>query len=108
TLWALIGLSVTLFAASVAAYQAANARAERRAVESLRKDIGVVAANVTKMAFVLADGSNRFGGMSDFHLAAIRRYEEAMRVYLPPDGDADIAKILRERDDQIRRSNEKK
>ena|SRR5437879_3319686 len=108
TLWVLFSLVVAVCAAVVAALQAADARAERRAAESLRKDIGVVAANVTKMAFVLADGSGRFGGVSDVHVAAIKRYEEAMRAYLPPGLDAEIEKTLVELDGQIRRRNERR
>jgi hypothetical protein len=107
TLWVLFSLVVAVGAAVVAFSQAADARAERRAAESLRRDISLVAANVTKMALVLADGSGRFGGPSDVHIAVIERYEEAIRAYLPPGLDAEIEKTLVELDGQIRRRNER-
>jgi hypothetical protein len=98
---------VAVFAAIVAALQAADARTERRAAESLKNDISVVAANVTKMAFVLAEGSGRLGGVPDEHMAVVKRYQEAMRPYLPAGLDAEIERTLRELDAQIRRRNER-
>jgi hypothetical protein len=108
TLWVLFGLVVTFGGATVSAFQAADARAERRAAESLRRDISLVAANVTKMAFVLANGSGRFGGPSDVHIAVIKRYEEAMRPYLPQDLDREIERTLRELDAEIRSRNQRR
>jgi len=108
TLWVLFSLVVAVGAAVVAFSQAADARAERRAAESLRRDISLVAANVTKTALVLAERSGRFSGPSDVHIAVIKRYEEAMRAYLPPGLDAEIEKTLVELDGQIRRRNERR
>lgn len=107
TLWVLIALLISVIAAAVAVNQAADARSERRAVEALRKDISVVATNITKMAFVVADGSGKFDGFPDVHLAAIKRYEEAMRPYLPPELDTNIQATIRDLNEQIHKRIEK-
>jgi alkylation response protein AidB-like acyl-CoA dehydrogenase len=106
TLWVLVGLVIAVVAAAVAVSQAADARAERQTADQLKKDIVIVAANVTKMAFIVADGSSRFGGIPDEHLRAIRRYENSIRTYLPPDIDTDIKNTIHDLDEQTRRRNE--
>jgi len=61
TLWVLTGVIVAVVAAAIAWSQAADARADRIATETLRRDISAVAENVTKMAFVRSGG--RLGTM---------------------------------------------
>lgn len=104
----LVGLVIAVVAAAVAVSQAADARAERQTADQLKKDIVIVATNMTKMAFIVADGSSRFGGIPDEHLQAIRRYENSMRTYLPPDIDTDVKNTIHDLDEQIRRRNERR
>ncbi len=107
TIWVLVGLFVSIVAAVVAANQAADARAERRAAEQLKKDISVVAENTTKMAFIIADGSSRFGGIPAEHLEVIKQYENAIKTYLPSNIDTEIKNTLRGLDEQIRQKGDK-
>ena len=108
TLWAAVGLVISIVAAAVAWVQAVDARAERRAAEALRKDINTVAEQVTKMAFVVADGSGRFGGFPKVHLEQVERYREAMRPYLPPGLEGEIANTIRELNERIRQESERR
>lgn len=107
TLWALVGLIVAIAAATCAGVQATVARAERASAAQLKEDVGKIAENVTKMAFVLADGSRLYGGVPDEHIEAIRRYEENIRQYLPPGIDKDIQNTIRDLNEQIRKRNQR-
>lgn len=103
TLWVLVGLTVALIAAVAAGVQAADARSERRATEQLRNEISLVAANITKMAFVVADGSSRWDGFPPQHLEVIKTYQAAMKGFLPADLEKEIASTLSDLDQKIQR-----
>ena len=84
-----IGLIIAILTAAFTGYQANAARTEREAVS-------VVAENVTKMAYVLSDGSVYFDGIPKHHIQKINDYKNAMKKYLPPTIDNDIRKIIEE------------
>lgn len=97
-----LGLLVSVVAAAVAIDQAENARDERRAVETLRNDISAVAENVTKMAFVVADGSHGIGEFPKVHLDELKRLKEAIRPYTSPGLDSEIEKMVRNLNERTR------
>jgi hypothetical protein len=102
------GVIVAIVAAVIAGIQARDARQERIATETLRRDISSVAANVTRMAFVVADGLGRWGGVPDVHRRRLEEYRDAMRTVLPPDLAREIDQTIRDLDQQIRDRNRTK
>ena len=116
TLWVVLSLIITLVATVAATFQAADARGERRATEQLRNEteqlrnetkelrneISSVAANVTKMAYVVADGSSRWDGFPPQHLEVIKTYQAAMTAVLPADLEKEIASTLNDLEQKIR------
>ena len=92
----IIGLFLSFVAAFVAWQQALDARKERKAADELKKDIVVIAENVTKMSYVLADGSVYFDGIPKQHMQKIDDYKNAIKKYLPPTIDKDIKDTLKE------------
>lgn len=97
----MVGLIISTVAALIAYNQATEAKSERKISEQLKKDIAIVAENTTKMAYVIADGTGRWGGMGDEHLQTIKQYENAMRQYLSPSIDTDIQNTIRTLDERI-------
>lgn len=92
----ILGLIIAFSATVVAWLQAYEARKEREAV-------AVIAENVTKMAYVLADGSIYFDGIPKQHMQKIDDYKNALQKYLPPTIDKDIKDTLKELNKGVKR-----
>ena len=74
----------------------------QRDVENQKKSLARLAETETKMAFVLADGSGRFGGFPELHLRQIRAYQASIKDYLSPDLDKEIDETIRRLDQEIK------
>jgi len=94
TIWSQLGLLLTMAAAIVAWVHAAEARADRRAAEALRRDVGTVAEHVTKLAIVVADGSVRTGTLPPAHQQEIERGHQALLPHLSPTFESDVRRLL--------------
>ena len=94
TIWSQLGLLLTIAAATVAWLHAAEARADRRAAEALRRDVGTVAEHVTKLAIVVADGSAQTGGLPPAHQEQIEREQQALLPHLSATFGSDVRQLL--------------
>jgi hypothetical protein len=99
----LIALLIAVGAAFITWQQASDARRERRAVDELKQDIVVIAENMTKMAYVIADGSVYFDGIPKQHMKKIDDYKNALQKYLSPTIDKDIKETLKELNKGVKR-----
>jgi hypothetical protein len=75
----------------------------RRDVESQKKALTDVAGTMTKMAFVLADGSGRWGGFPETHLKQIQQYRASLHQYIDPNLDKEISQTLLSLEMQIKK-----
>jgi hypothetical protein len=94
TLWSQLGLLLTIAAAVVAWMHAHEARAERLAAESLRRDVGTVAEHMTRLAIVVADGSAKPGGLPAAHQEQIDRERQALLPHLSSRFASDVQELL--------------
>jgi hypothetical protein len=84
-----------------------SARADRIATETLRREINSVAETSRRLAFVLADGAGRWGGVPDIHRNPLEEYRDAMRPLLPPSLQ-EIVRTTRDLNQPIRELNRTK
>lgn len=91
-----IGLVVAVLVALFTLQQASNAHKERAAAEEAKKDVADLAENMTKLAYVIIDGSGRWGGVPKQHINKINEYKNALKKYLPPTIDDEIKKTLKD------------
>ena len=75
----------------------------RKDVDNQRKSLVLLAETATKMAFVLADGSGRFGGFPDPHLRQIKAYQASIKDYLSPNLDKEIDQTIRRLDEECKK-----
>jgi len=75
----------------------------RKDVENQKKSLALLAETATKMAFVLADGSGRWGGFPEPHLRQIKAYQASIKDYLSPNLDKEIDETIRRLEQEIKK-----
>ena len=75
-------------------------------VENQKKALTNVAETMTKMAFVLADGSGRWGGFPESHLKQIQEYRASLHQYIDPNLDKEISQTLHNLEMQNKKKQE--
>ena len=78
-------------------------------VEAKKDEISMIAETNLKIAYILADGSSRWGGVPPEHLAKIKEFEKEIGEFLSNDFEDEIKAILVDLDKKIKKriENEK-
>lgn len=78
----------------------------RKDVEKQKKSLAQLAEIATKMAFILADGSGRYGGFPEPHLRQIKVYKASISDYLDPNLDKEINQTIKRLEQEIKKPPE--
>jgi hypothetical protein len=73
----------------------------RRDVANQKKSLSLLAETAIKIAYVLADGSGRLGGMPESHMKQIKVYQASMKDFLSPNLDKEIDQTMRRLEREI-------
>jgi hypothetical protein len=65
-----------------------------RSINTAKNEISEIAGATIKIAYILADGSGRWGGMPDEHMNKIKEYEKNIEKYFSGDLHGEIKKAL--------------
>jgi hypothetical protein len=103
TIYKSIGLLIAIASAVIAWQQANEARKEKKATADLKAEVVSVAENLTKMAFVLADGTGRWDGIPPQHMEKIKEYKAKLEKQLPATIDKEISSTLKDLNKSIKR-----
>ena len=74
----------------------------RSDVEKQKRSLATVADTLTKMTYILADGSGRYGGIPAAHLKKIQEYRMSLQDYTDPNLDKEIEHTIQNLDLQIK------
>lgn len=77
-------------------------------INTSKEEIKKIANTIVKMSYILADGSGRWDGIPEEHLAQIKKYRESLKEYLDPNLDQDVQKTISQLDEQIKKRTENK
>jgi len=79
----------------------------KREIEQSKEQMSLLARNMFKTAFILADGSARWGGTPPEHKEKIREYMESLDEYLDANLDSEIQADIKTLAAEIEARNKK-
>lgn len=98
-------LEIETFERKVAQIKEGAIEEIRSDVENQKRSLVTVADTLTKMAFVLADGSGRLGGFPEPHMKKIQEYRTSLKQYTDPNLDKEIKRTIQNLDIEIKEKN---
>jgi gas vesicle protein len=77
-------------------------------IEASKKEISEVANTLVKMAYIIADGSERWDGMPPEHFNKIKQYRNEIKSFLDPELDKEIQETIKCLNEEINNRTENK